>query len=58
MKIEGDLSDSDNDSDLISSPSIVSMSGEEAKIHIGDTIPYLVRTIEYVDGKPSGDRDY
>lgn len=52
VKIEADLSDRDNDSDLISSPSIVSMSGEEAKIHIGDTIPYLVRTIEYVDGNP------
>ncbi|PZC52685.1 type II secretory pathway, component HofQ [Mesotoga sp. TolDC] len=51
-RIEADLSNRDNDSDLISSPSIVSMSGEEAKIHIGDTIPYLVRTIEYVEGNP------
>jgi len=51
-RIEAGLSNRDNDSDLISSPSIVSMSGEEAKIHIGDTIPYLVRTIEYVEGNP------
>ncbi len=52
VKIGADLSNRDTDSDLISSPSIVSMSGQEAKIHIGDTIPYLVRTIEYVDGNP------
>lgn len=51
-RIEADLSNRDSDSDLISSPSIVSMSGEEAKIHIGDTIPYLVRTIEYIEGNP------
>jgi type II secretory pathway component GspD/PulD (secretin) len=50
--ISADLRDRDADSDLISSPSIVSMSGEEATIHIGDTIPYLVKKIEYVDGRP------
>jgi len=50
--IGADLRDRDVDSDLISSPSIVSMSGEEATIHIGDTIPYLVKKIEYVDGRP------
>ncbi|HRR43889.1 MAG TPA: type II and III secretion system protein [Mesotoga sp.] len=50
--ISADLKDRDADSDLISSPSIVSMSGEEATIHIGDTIPYLVKKIEYVDGRP------
>jgi len=52
LDVNAKLSDGDTDSDLISSPSIVSVSGQEAKIHIGDTIPYLVRTIEYVEGIP------
>ncbi len=51
-EIKAELKDKNTDSDLISSPSIVSMSGEEATIHIGDTIPYLVKRVEFVEGRP------
>ena len=34
------------DAQIISSPSVVAMSGEEGRVHIGDTIPQLVPTLD------------
>ena len=51
-EITGTLTDGIDNSDIISSPSVVAMSGEEASILIGNRIPFIVKDIEYVDGNP------
>ncbi|WP_161484672.1 type II secretion system protein GspD [Kosmotoga arenicorallina] len=43
--VTASLSQDDSDSDIVSNPSIVALSGEEASIHIGDTIPYTTKKV-------------
>ncbi|WP_273230132.1 type II secretion system protein GspD, partial [Kosmotoga pacifica] len=43
--VTASLSEGNNDSDIVSNPSIVALSGEQARIHIGDTIPYTIKKV-------------
>jgi type II secretory pathway component HofQ len=48
--VTAQLEKSNVDGSIISNPSIVALSGEEARIHIGDTIPILLKKIDPATG--------